>query len=475
MAKATKIIRKRRFGGAPAVDFLDLSYLMPLLCAAAMNERSDYPFRFGFPLKFAGSVSQSAGRLPRQFVYERFVRTLMSSDTEAEDIRVEAFAKWVTSLYRGRKYAYIVLGPPLGSLVYFATLLDAPFLPLNFAAAIRHAPINPDRTQDHIKLAEKWAGYFQKRDPGIQVIHEYDPVHDRIRLKNGTLIRFRLNTLPAAYEEFIASHLSPKGTLMLVESRIGWLQYKLGDNFFHQVGCPGGIPYEEYLMGSSRLNVFLSKFMQGETRYGLGRPHEIQPESRFGVTPGMRLSILAAADRHTKNVCQLYTDEIYLVNQLVSQLFLRCARREGQRPKYCYVHSGSFIAPVVCMQTTMLPVWIPSPCFPAFDFVHSFLKRYPFGIEEILVSFEPSVEEAPDFLHISRWSDGMRERARVKFIGMTPRLYPRQITSYFEYWPALVDWMKKHRQPIDIRVTTDIVVQEAEKCGIHFQVTENAK
>jgi hypothetical protein len=475
MAKATKIIRKRKFGGAPPVDFLDLSYLMPLHSAAAMNGRPDYPFKFSGALKFSAAVTQSAGKLPRWLNYERFVRTLMSTPAEAEDMRAETFAKWVTSLYRGRRYPYIVIGPPLGSLAYLASMLDAPFLPLNFALAIRHDPLNPDDISAHIQLAEKWSKFYQKRDPGIQIVHEYDPVHDRFRIKHGSLLRARFNSLPAAYDEFIATHLSPKGTIMLVESRIGWRQFAMGDNLLHQTGRPGGIPSEEYLMGSSRLNQFLAKFMQGEKRYGIGRPDELQPESRFGVTPSIRLSVISSVDRHNRNLCQLFTDEIYLVNQLISQLFVRCARREGQRPKYCYLHSGSFIAPYICMQTTMLPLWVPTPCFPAFEFVRLYLKLYPYPLEEILIAFEPSIEEAPDFMQLSRWKEGLGEKTKVRFIGMNPRLYPRQVTSFFEYWPALTSWMKKHRRTVDIRVTTDTVVQEAEKCGIHFQVTENAK
>lgn len=475
MAKQTKVIKKRRFGGAPAVDFLDLSYLMPLLSAATLNEKAEYPFKFGGGLKMSAFAGQSLGRLPRWQVYERFARTLMSTSHEAEDVRSNDFAKWVTSLYRGRKYNFIVLGPPLGSLVYLASVLGAPFLPLNYSMAIRHKPINPDDSWAHIELAEKWSKDFQKKDDNIQVIHEFDPVHDRFRLKHGSMLRLRLNTLPPAYDEFIGAQLAPKGALMLVESRIGWRQYRLGDNFFHQVGRPGGIPCEEYLMGSSRLNIFLSKFMQGEARYGLGRPDEIQPESRLGVTPAMRLSIISAANKYDRNICQLYTDEIYLVNQLVSQLFAICARREGQRPKYCYVHSGSFIAPHLCLQSSMMPVWVPTPCFPALEFVKTYLKRYLFGIEETLVAFEPSVEEAPDFLQINRWKEGILEHSRVRFVGMNPRQYPHQVTSFFNYWPALSGWVKKHRRPLDMRVTTELVVQEAEKCGVHFQVTENAK
>ncbi len=467
-----RVIRKRKFS-APAIDFLDLSYLIPMLCAASLKESAEHPFKYGSFFALGKTVTQSAGKFSRWRAYENFVRMLMVTQPEAEDVRSEDVAKWVTSLYENRQYPYIVLGPPIGSLAYLSAVLDAPFLPLNYALAVRHPAMNPDDGKANAAAAEKLAAFFLKNDNNIQIVNEYDPVHQRFRLKHGTLLRCRYLKVPQAYDQFIKTHLRPNGTVMIVESRIGWRQYKLGDNLFHQVGRPGGIPCEEYLFGSNRLNVFRAKFLQDEASYKLPRRDELQPEATYGVTPGIRLSIIDSANAHGRNICQLFTEEMYLLNELVSHLFVRCARREGLRPKYCYIHSGGFIAPYLCLRSTLVPVWVPTPCFPAFEFVRSFLKRYPFELEQILMSFEPSIEEAPDFLQIDRWRESVGDRPRPVFAGMSPRLYPREITSYFKFWPALKNWSNRHVQPLNIRVSTDIVIEEAENCGIKFQVIEN--
>jgi hypothetical protein len=469
-----KIIKKRTFGGAPGIDFLDLSYLMPLLCAASLKESTDHPFQYGSIFKLGGSLRQSAGKVVRRHAYEQFVNTMMTTQEEAEDVRSDSFARWVTSQYEGRQYPYILLGAPLGSLAYLAAVLDAPFLPLNYSLAVRHPSMNPDSVKEHVERAEKLANTFLKNDNNIQIINEYDPIHDRLRLKHGTVLRCRFKSLPPAYDQFIKSHLRPNGTVMLLESRVGWRQYKFGDNFFHQVGRPGGIPCEEYLFGSSRLKVFLAKFMQDEANYRLNRPDELQPEAQFGVTPAIRISTIDCANKYNRDICQLFSDDIYQVNNLVSQLFIRCARREGMRPKYAYIHSGSFIAPYLCLRSSLMPVWAPTPCFPAHEFVRSYLKRYPFEIEEILASFEPSIEDAPDFLQIQRWQEILSERSRLSFMGMHTGMYPHEFTSYINFWPALKSWSNRHIQPLNIRVSTDIVIEEAEKSGIHFQVTENS-
>jgi len=470
VAKAVKV---RAFGGAPAVDFLDLSYLMPMLAAAALNDSPTHPLKYGAPIKLGGALAQSFGKLPRWQFYERFARHMMTEPHEAETVKSWLFARWAANLYRGRKYQFVVIGPPLGSLVYLSMILDAPFLPLNYGLAIRHKPINPDNMAEHIEIAKKWAAHFAKTDPDIHIVHEYNPVHQRFRLKHGSLLRCRFTAIPEAYDDFIAKNLAPNGTVIIVESRIGWRQYKLAGNLSHQVGQPGGIPCEEYLFSSPRLDKFRSRFMQTEACYRLNMPDEIQPESRFGVTPRMRLSVISSADEHRKNVCQLYSDEIYLVNQLVSQLFLRGARRDGALPSRCYVHSGNFIAPQPCMHSNLLPVWSPTPCYPAFQFVETYLKKYPHKLEEILVSFEPSMEEAPDFIMLERWKEMLEEKAPVRFVGMNPSKYPREATSVFRQWNEIVRWSKRHKHPLKTPITIDTIVQEAEKSGIYFQVTEN--
>jgi len=470
-----KTIKKRTFGGAPPVDFLDLSYLMPLLVSKAGKGTSEYPIKFGSPLKIASSFAQSMGRVPRSIVYEKLLRTLMPIEEEARDISGEKFANWVTSLYRGKTYPYIIFGPPIGSLAYLASVLDAPFLPLNFAVNIRRKPDLPDDIKSSVDQAKKWADYFLKRENNIQIVHEYDPVHMRHKIRHGSTLRFRYFNLPKAYDDFIRSHLRPKGYVMIVESRIGWRQYRLAENFYHQSGLPGGIPCEEYLFGSNRLNIFRSKFLQGEASYKMPLSDEIQPETRYGVIPNIRLALVNSANSHRRNICQLFTDDLYRINQLVSQLFVRCARREGKRPQYCYVHSGSFIAPSQCLQSTTIPLWVPSPSYNSYRFVKDFINKYPFDIDEIIVSFEPSVEGAPDYLMIERWKEMLSQKSKVRFIGMNPGKYPRQITSIFNYWNSVNTWAKRREQPLSIRVSTDIVVEEARKCGINFQITENAK
>lgn len=470
-----RTIKKRDFGGAPPIDFLDLSYFMPLMAASALKESPAFPISYGGSQKTLASLAQPLGRFPRRYTYEQFVKTLMVNEYEANGARPERYAGWVAKQYDGRKYKYIVIGPPLGSLVYLCSILDAPFLPLNYAVARRHKSINPDEIKEHLDDGRKLAEYYLNNNPDIQVTQEYDPVHQRLRIKNGAILRCRYQKLPKAYRTFIDRFLAPKGTIVFIESRIGWRQYRIKDDLFFQIGSPGGIPDDEYIRGSKRLELFRQRFLQDKATYKLPFPNELQPESRYGITPSIRNDTLTAAYNMKRNICQLFTDDIYQLNRLVSRLFLLCARREGLRPGYCYVQSGQFLSPYWCMQTLTVPVWVPSPCYPALQYVEEFLKNYPFEIKEALLSFEPSMEEAPDFIMLKRWKETIGEDKNIRYIGMNPSRYPADFTAYFKYWPELTKWAKRRQQPMDMRITTDNLIQEAQNCNIHFQVTENTE
>lgn len=454
------------------MDFLDLSYIMPIMTAACLNEKADFPFSYGGPLRMQAAMSRNMGKFLNWQAYERYVVSLMTNRHEAEDVDSEKFARWAAKQYEGKKYQYVVIGPALGSLVYLSAILQAPFLPMSYAMAIRHEKLHPDNVKEHVDIAKKRAEYFLKRDPNVQIVHEYNPIHQRFRVKNGSLLRFKFMALPEAYKKFIRTHLAPNGTIIFVESRVGWRQFILGERLFHQVGSPGGIPCEEFLSGSKRIEKFLENFLQEEKSYVINARHELLPESCYGVSPGNRHDVISSAHLLNRNLCQLFTADIYQINKLVSRLFLLCARREGHRPKYCFIQTGSFLSPYWCMQTVAIPVWAPSPCFQALQFVDDFIKNYPFDIEEALLAFEPSMEEAPDFIMLDRWKQTLGENRRIRYIGTNPKTYPRDMMSYFKYWDDISAWGRRRKSPMEMRVTIKNIIKEAEECDIKFKITE---
>ena len=459
-----------RAGGAPPLDYFDLSYVTPLLTAHTLQEQAFTPFHMGGALRAASAVSQRSGHLARRLVFEKFYKTFVTDLETATQNRSAVVANWFVSQYKPRPYPYIILGPPLGSMSYLSCVLDAPFLPLNYRMFIAHdKPMEPDAASEHSKRARAVAETLFKRDPDVELVFEYDPVHERLRTRNGVLMRFKYLDLPRSYMQFIRTYLAPGGSIILIESRTGWSQYRLAEKLYMQVGQFGGITDAEFLGGSKRMGEFRERYM-GDDRasYRLPIRPDVAPESRFGVSPNLRAAIMRATEQLNRPICQLFTGDIYQLNNLTSNLYLRCARREGRRPSRFFVHSGLFISPLECMNSMLLPLWVPDSSFPSFQFAQQFLQSYPFESEQVLLALEPQVTGPPDAQPFDKWVEMASSRGQVRVIGSSPRVFPYDLTTYFSFWKAIQGFSRRLKDPLDIRVTLDMLIEEAEKCRIYF-------
>ena len=358
-------------------------------------------------------------------------------------------------------------------MAYLSCVLDAPFLPLNYRMAIAHdAPQDSDDVKQYARRALEIADKITRKDPFVELVSEYDPVHERLRMKNTSLMRFKFLKLPRAYEQFIRTRLAPGGTVILVESRIGWNQYSLGDRLSMQVGQVSGIADEEYLRGSKRLAAFRERYLgDPKAAWRLLQRTEVKAESRFGVSPELRSSIVASCASQGKPVLQLFTNDIYQVNNLVSNLFVRCARREGKRPQRFFVHSGLFVAPFDAMQSMLLPLWVPDASQPSLNFAREFLNAYPFETDMCFLALEPCVTGSPDALPFKQWTDIAGDRGRkVRVVVNKPRLFPYDITSYFSFWKYMQAYSRRLPDPLEMRVNIDMLIEEAQACRIYYNM-----
>lgn len=457
----------------PPLDFLDLSYVTPALTARTLEEQPHIPFRMGGAVKSAAALSQNAGHFVRRLAFEQFYKTQMHDFETVRRFPGAMVANWFASLYEKRPYHHIILGPPLGSMAYLSCVLDAPFLPLNYRMCISHPrPMNADGIADYAKRASEVADTVCRQDPFVELVSEYDPVHDRLRVKNSLLMRYKYLQLPRAYEQFIRARLAPGGTVILVESRTGWSQYTLSDRHSLQVGLTGGIPDEEFLRGSKRLAEFRERYLGDEkAAWRLRMRTEVKPESRFGVAPALRASVMSACARIGKPVLQLFTGDIFQVNNLVSSLFVRCARREGKRPSRFFVHSGLLIAPHEAMQSLLLPLWVPDAGAESLAFAKQYLGAYPFETDTALVALEPCVTGAPGVRPFKDWADAAGQGGRkVRIVANSPRLFPFDITTYFNFWRCMQAESRRFRDPLEIRVNLDMLIEEAQNCRIYYNM-----
>lgn len=457
----------------PPLDYFDLSYVTPALTAKTLEEKPHIPFRMGGAMKSAAGLTQRAGHFARRISFEQFFKTQMHDFETVQRFPGAMVANWFASLYEKRPYHHIILGPPLGSMAYLSCVLDAPFLPLNYRMSIRHPkPMNADSIADYAKRASEIADAVTHRDPFVELVSEYDPAHERLRVRNSLLMRYKFLQLPRAYEQFIRSRLAPGGTVILVESRTGWNQYTLSDRHSLQVGLTGGISDEEFLRGSKRLAEFRERYLGDEKAvWRLRMRTEVKPESRFGVSPGLRASITNSCARLGKPVLQLFTNDIFQVNNLVSSLYVRCARREGKRPTRFFIHSGLLIAPHEAMQSLLLPLWVPDSSGESLTYAREYLNAYPFETDTAFLAMEPCVTGSPDALPFKDWAAAAAQGGRkVRVVANQPRLFPYDITTYFNFWRYMQAESRRFKDPLEIRVNLDMLIEEAQNCRIYYNM-----
>ncbi len=467
---AQKTIKKRHLGDNPPVNFTDLSYIMPLLCGAPFNDRTSSPVLIDPNARATVSLCSKLGRLPLWYSYENMTKQLMLNRYEADDLRSTEYTRWTVKQYPHRPYDFIIIAPPIGSVAYLSAMLEAPVLPLNYSVRITHDRFRPDDLKTHSEQARKYAEPYLKKDPDIEIIHEYDPIHDRFSEINGTALRFRFTRLPKHYTDFIKTNLKPGGTILFIESRTGWRQFlSPTPQFFHQIGRFSGIPCDEFIQGSKRIGTFLEQFLLDSTQYKLPYRHDILPESRYGVVPAMRREVINTAHDARANVLLVANSDIYQISRLATQLFITSAFKDGTHPLYCYIHTGSFINPQACMQTSTIPIWLPAPSPEAFDFASDIINSYSYDLDEILIALEPTVVKTPDYVDIRQWAATLKNPTAINMVGATHKNWYRSTSAMFRYWPEVNRWAARRKEPLDFRPSLDNIIEGSESCGATYQ------
>jgi len=467
-----KQIVRRRYKDTPPIDRFDLSFIIPSAVAASFRGDPFIPFRTGFEISAGGRLLPRMGSLGRRIGMEYLLKSFRVTEDEALEWNSRYVSQWFTSLYPPQKYNAVVIAPPVGAAACFSLLFNAPFLPTSYCFPVaRSFSVDPEDVKSNMSLAQKLANRFLPRDDNITIISEFDPIHNRLRVRHTAFLRFKFLTMPRAYENFLQSYLDKDAVIITLEPRIGWRQYKGMGNFHFQVGSPGGIEDEEYISGSKRLEKFLQKYLkEGKFNYRLPNPQEVLPESLYGLLHTMKESVRSTAQYLEKKHLHIDYDDIYTLSRLLVALFIRASRREGKRPRSILFHSGALVHPEPSFRSTLLPVWLPDASFNSWKFASEILDAYPFELENILIALEPSLSDAPDVFQLKRWREIATRKAPVTFVATRLAAFPYDMNTYLTFWGALSAWSRRNRDPFDMRLEEKDLLEELERLNIRFSI-----
>ncbi len=265
------------------VEAADSSAVCMRSVAAALRGRFLDPFEIPLYQRLALSAVALLGPDPVRRVVEMGVRWRGIAPSWADRITAEGLARRAVALYDGLEGPFdaVVIGAPNGGVAHIAAALRAPFLSQHFLLSFRD-PTDPDDVQTTFEHGSALAERILQREPTLVVVNHYDPLHDRYLVRWVNHIRLKLLDLPEAYKAFIRQRLRPGGTVIFIDCRYRWLQYRVGPRHTFQVGGLGDVTPREYLEGRPEIERLRGR-RGGWSLEDLSL--EERPESEWGAEP----------------------------------------------------------------------------------------------------------------------------------------------------------------------------------------------
>jgi len=372
----------------------------------------------------------------------------------AESLTTEELAQWAVSLYDDLEGPFdaILIGAPNGGVANIAAALRAPFLSQHFLISFRD-PTHPDDIAAYQEHGQRLARAILTRNPDVAVINHYDPVHDRFLVRHVNHIRLKLLSLPRAYREFILARLRPGGTIVFVDCRYPWLQYRVDERLAFQVGGLGGISPEEFIEGRPEIEALRGK----PGGWSLDLPLEKRPESEWGTLPPLREVCEEFAARHGYRFVALEADHPERYSLWGFEAHRRLSEKEGREPQGVLVETFTQISPIAALRSRLLPLWLPFNCTDSLAFLRKAISRFPPTIPVLFTPFANFVITF-DLVPLRDWLEVFEGRPLIT-LGMNLRLYPCDPTTLYRREEELAAWCATHPDPVRASLSVEELLQ----------------
>ncbi len=386
---------------------------------------------------------------------EQAVRGSGTDPSVAQRVCTADLARWAVGLYDGLEgpCEAVVLGAPNGGVANLAVALGVPFLSEHFVSAFR-VRAHVDDIAAHRSQGDPLVRSILTRNPDLHLIQHYDPLHDRFLVKYVNHIRMKLLDLPQEYRTFIRARLRPGGTLVFVDCRYPWRQYRLGERHMFQVGGLGAVTDEEFIAGNPEIEALQrgerSPFVGGWALPGL--PLEVQPESEWGTLPEFRAAAEEFARRHGYRFLPLVADHPQWYAELAFRAYARLCEKEGVEPQGVLIECFTQANPVAARRSRLLPLWLPWNCTDSLPFLRRMVAEFPDG-KPVVFTPLANFTRTFDLAALEQYREILSGFPLI-VLGMNPRLYPADPTSLFRTVRELERWCAAHPAPVEAHLTT---------------------
>ncbi len=433
------------------IETTDSSAVCMRSVAAALRGRFLDPFRLSALERAGLSAIALFGPEAVRRAVGYGVRNRGVDPSWADRITAARLARWAVSLYDGLDGPFdaLLIGAPNGGVAHLAAALGVPFLSQHFLISFRD-PTDPDDVRSYFEHGTGLARRILRREPMVAVINHYDPLHDRFLVRWVNHIRLKLLDLPDPYRAFIRERLRPGGTLIFIDCRYPWLQYRVGPRHTFQVGGLGDVSDREFLEGRPEIEALRSA-PGGWSLPDL--PLERQVESEWGAAPPLREVVEAFARANDYRFLALEGDHPEWYARLAFEVHRRLSEREGREPQGVLVEMFTQTNPAAPLRSRLLPLWLPFNCADSLRFLRRMRDRFP-PDRPVLLTPVPNFVLTFDTAGWSAYQDALAGMD-VQILGVRRRLFPSDPAGMWRPARALARWCQEHPDPVRVRLSVE--------------------
>ncbi len=388
-------------------------------------------------VKIADWISQSIGH----------------SASDFKNITTRKMAEWVVSGYPEQKYPGVIIGAPGNAVSFLSGLTGFPFLPQPLLFNARR-DMGLDDAQGYLDAGVELAGPLCDKNPDLEAIIHFDPVHDRFLIRRVVFIRTKFLDLPRAYRNFIQDKLVPNAPVILLDCQYPWPQAKVNDRVRYQLGGLGGFTPQEYIDEIEPLKAYRERWGADKSAtWNIDIPYSDAFESEWGATGDFLDHASDCAKSLGHEVIRFTHEHPADLSKKVFNLYLN-SWADSSPPRDVYTGVFTHTDPRFPLVTGALPIWLPFITDENLKIADEILSgwREISGREKpgrtAWITLHPSFCAPPDIVSLESWRTLYEKYFEsVRFPGVTPGRYPFDLGSYVMMYPEMMSIGIKNKYP----------------------------